>query len=115
MDGINSEVVAAIAVVVVVASLFFGRKRQPKERTFKCARCSAVSAHSSRTFEAWRAGKTKFFCNACHGQWLRSRPPQVRDSRPAYPERSGNSGCLGVMLVFILLPAVAVIAWWAYA
>ncbi|MGI0134559.1 MAG: hypothetical protein ACREBW_06350, partial [Candidatus Micrarchaeaceae archaeon] len=72
-------------------------------------------AHTPRTIEAWRAGKTKFFCNACHGQWLRSHPPQAQSGRPAYSGRAGNSGCLGVMVLFILLPALFATAWWAYA
>ncbi|WP_281783402.1 hypothetical protein [Sinimarinibacterium flocculans] len=112
MNAISPEVAVAIAIAVVVALSLFGRKRQPKERTFKCSRCSAVSAHTPRTIEAWRAGKTKFFCNSCHGQWLRSQPQQPR---PDYSSRAGKSGCLGVMALFIALPVLAVSAWWVYA
>ncbi|WP_157770222.1 hypothetical protein [Methylomonas koyamae] len=115
MDNLSPEVIVVIAVVVVAVFSFFGRKRQPKERMFKCSRCSAVSAHTPRTIEAWRAGKTKFFCNTCHGQWLRSHPPQAHSDRLAYSGRAGNSGCFGVAVLFILLPALFVTAWWAYA
>lgn len=60
MNSVSSEVIVAIALVAIAMFLFFGRKRQPKERAFKCSRCSAVSAHTPRTIEAWRAGKTTF-------------------------------------------------------
>ena len=114
MKGISPEIIVVIAIVVLAAFSFFGRKRQPKERTFKCSRCSAISAHTSRTIEAWRAGKTKFFCNTCHGQWLRSQPQQSQ-SRLAHSGRAGNSGCLGVVVLFVLVPVLAVTVLWAYA
>lgn len=84
MNSVSSEVIVAIALVAIAMFLFFGRKRQPKERAFKCSRCSAVSAHTPRTIEAWRAGKTTFFCNSCHGQWLRSQPQRSRYGRPVH-------------------------------
>jgi hypothetical protein len=111
MNNLSPEFIAVIAIVVVAALLFLVRRRQPKERTFACGRCSAVVPHTPRTVEAWRAGKNKFFCNACHAQWLRSHPA------PAYTRTAapGRSGCLSVVVLFLLLPAVVVCAWWAYA
>jgi hypothetical protein len=115
MNSLSPEVIVVIAVVVVAAFSFFGRRRKPKERTFKCGRCSTVSAHTPRTIEAWRAGKTKFFCNACHGQWLRSHPAPTQSGRGVTSGRAGNSGCLGVIVLFIVLPVFLASAWWAYA
>jgi len=115
MNSVSSEVIVAISLVAIAMFLFFGRKRQPKERAFKCSRCSAVSAHTPRTIEAWRAGKTTFFCNSCHGQWLRSQPQRSRYGRPVHAGRAGNEGCLGVMVLVFVLPALAATAWWAYA
>ena len=111
MYSLSPEFVAVIAIVVVALLLFVGRKRQPKERTFTCGRCSLVVPHTPRTVEAWRAGKNKFFCSACHAQWLRSHPApaHIRTSAP------GRSGCLSVVVLFLLLPAGVVFAWWAYA
>jgi hypothetical protein len=111
MNNLSLEFVAGIAIVVVAVLLFFVRRRQPKERTFACSRCSTVVPHTRRTIEAWRAGKYKFFCNACHAQWLRSRPAPTF----ARMASSGRSGCLSVMVLFLLLPAVVVCVWWAYA
>jgi hypothetical protein len=111
MNSLSPEFIAAIAIAVVVVLLFFGRKRQPKERTFTCGRCSTVAPHTPRTVEAWRAGKTKYFCNACHAQWLRSRPTPAHTPTVS-PARSG---CLSVVVFFAFLPVVLVCVWWAYA
>ena len=116
MKNVSPEAIAVIAAVVVAAAFHFSRKRQPKERNFKCGRCSTVSAHTPRTIEAWRAGKAKFFCNACHEQWLRSHSPTAQGNRiTANPGRASNSGCLGVMTIFLLLQVLFVIVWWSYA
>jgi hypothetical protein len=106
---INAVVVAAIIVVgtVAVARFFAGGKRPPQQ-SFRCGRCHTSSMHTARTIEAWRNGKTKFFCNSCHGEWIRNQP---REAVPAHSGRSGRSGCLSALLLFTLFPAVAV---WAY-
>jgi hypothetical protein len=90
--------VAAMLVLGLVARLLL--KRQPKEKFFKCSRCNAVSLHSERTIRAWRANKSRFFCQACHVKWLESQPPRVREQ---FSSRRG-SGCLGVLAVFAFLP-----------
>jgi hypothetical protein len=115
MNDLSPATIGAIAVLVIAAFFFFGRKRAPKERTFKCSRCSTVSAHTPRTIEAWRTGKTKFFCNVCHGQWLRSHPAPTQSARTVASNRAGNSGCLGITVLLMLLPVLLVGAWWAYA
>jgi len=97
MNSLRPEFIAVIAVIVVVALLFRPR-RKPKEKNFRCARCATNSPHTNRTIEAWRKGKTKFFCNACHAQWLRSQPAS------AAPGYSSRSGCLGVLVLLAFLP-----------
>ena len=93
-----------VAVGIVLALVFkFLSKRQPESQFFKCSRCNSTSRHNDRTIEAWRNNKTKFFCQACHAQWLQSRPPQQREHYSSRSAASG-SGCLGVVAVFVLLP-----------
>lgn len=97
-------IIGAVVVGVVVLSLI-GKlvpKRQPKEKHFKCSRCGVVSQHTERTIEAWRNNKTKFFCPSCHSKWLQSRPPQERERFSS--TGSSGSGCLGVVVLFALVP-----------
>jgi hypothetical protein len=93
-----SSLVIFIPLAAVLVRLI-GR-RPPPQKTFRCARCSTVEAHSARTIEAWRAGKTKLFCGSCHAKWLQSQPRVSRASRPS------SAGCLGVLLVALVVPAL---------
>jgi transposase-like protein len=97
MNTLRPEVVASIVALIVVIALLRARKK-PKEKYFTCARCSANSVHTNRTIEAWRNGKTKFFCNACHAKWLQSQPTSATSGR------SSGSGCLGVLVLLALVP-----------
>src|SRR5690606_38769109 len=103
--------VAVVAVLGLVAMLL--PKRKPPSQVFQCGRCGTASRHNDRTTEAWRSGKTKFFCQACHAKWLQSRPPPERQSHASSGGR-GSSGCLGVVVLFALLPLGGLLAW-AYA
>lgn len=107
MQNISVEVIAVIGFAVLMALSLLMRLRRPKEKTFKCARCSTIAPHTPRTIEAWRSGKKKFFCNACHAQWLRSHPSPVNN-------RSEKSGCLGVFAFFIAIPCLLIASWWGY-
>ncbi|GAB3104426.1 hypothetical protein [Lysobacter terrae] len=98
---------AAAVVVGVVAKLI--PRRQPTAKVFKCSRCGASATHNDRTIEAWRSGKTRFFCQACHAKWLQSRPPQERGS--FRPGSASSSGCLGVVAWFAVLPLGCLLAW----
>jgi hypothetical protein len=102
----NVLIVAAIAVagIVVVGRLFVGG-RSPTQQSFRCSRCSSTSMHTARTIEAWRRGKTKFFCNACHGEWLRTQPREAKQGH------GGSAGCLSAVVVFLAIPAVVVMAY----
>jgi hypothetical protein len=77
---------------------------------FQCSRCGTAARHTDRTSDAWRSGKTKFFCQACHTKWLQSRPPQERVTHS-----SRSSGCLGIVAIFALLPLGTLLAWATYA
>lgn len=99
------EYIVLFAVVLVIAYFVFGRRRVPKDRSFRCARCSSMAQHTPRTINAWREGKSKFFCNACHGEWVRSHP-QRRSLGGG-----SRSGCLGVMACLVLIPIALVIGW----
>jgi hypothetical protein len=106
---IFGAVVAAIALVAIVGKLI--PKRKPPSHIFTCSRCRTATRHNHRTEEAWRNGKTKFFCQACHAKWLQSRPPQERESYSRYSPSGGNSGCLGVVVLFALLPLGGWLVW----
>lgn len=111
----SPEVLFGIGVIALVVVGLFSRlipKRMPSSKAFKCGRCGVQTLHTSRTAEAWRNGKTKFFCQSCHHKWLLSRPPQERESHGA--RGSLGSGCFGVMALFALVP-LGIWAVWAYA
>jgi len=116
--NITPELILGIVVATVFCLSIFGKlipKRQPKEKTFVCTRCKVVSPHTRRTIEAWRDNKTTFFCQACHAKWLQSRPRQQR-VRNSYAGGSGSrSGCLGVIVLFAVIPLVGYLLVRAYA
>jgi hypothetical protein len=95
----NAQIVAAIVVLglLIVTRLLSGRRR-PKEKSFRCSRCATTATHTARTIEAWRSGKTKFFCNSCHSEWLRGQPQSRKMAR------GGGSGCLGPLIERRLAP-----------
>lgn len=103
-----------VAILVAALMLFLNSKRRrPKEKTFRCARCSATAPHGARTINAWREGKTKFYCGSCHAAWLKTQPAQHAARRSA--RGSERSGCLGVLACLVLLPLALIAAWWMYA
>ena len=112
----SPETIIGIVVAGVVALSLIGKllpKRQPKETHFKCSRCGTNSRHTERTIEAWRNNKTKFFCQSCHAKWLQSRPPQERER---FSSGGGSrSGCLGVVVLFALVPLTGYLLVQAYA
>ena len=98
------EILIFVGVVaLLLLPRIFRRSRRPKETTFRCARCATVAAHSNRTIEAWRAGKSKLFCANCHVDWLRRQP--VGSS----PRRAARAGCFSVLVGIAFLP----LAWLA--
>ena len=111
------ETIFGIAVVAVVVLALVAKllpKRQPPEKFFKCSRCHTLTRHNNRTIEAWRIGKPKFFCQACHTKWLQSHSPQEGTQFSSRGSKSSGSGCLGVVVLFALLPLGGLLRW-AYA
>lgn len=104
------EYIAVIIAVVVVGYFLLGRRKVPEQKTFRCSRCSKTSEHTARTINAWRDGKSKFFCNSCHSEWVRSHP-RLQHSRGT--GGGSRSGCLGVLACLIFVP-IAVILGWLY-
>ena len=105
-------VVFAVVVVAAVVMRLLRNRRVPKQKSFKCARCSATAQHSERTINAWREGKTKFFCGACHAAWLNSQPAQRGLGRSS--NRGVRSGCLGVLACLLVVPVGLLAIWWVY-
>ena len=113
LETIIAVAVAAIVGLVLLAKLI--PQRMPPQKSFKCSRCGTPALHNDRTSEAWRNGKTKFFCQACHLKWLQSRPPQERETYSSRGSSRGGSGCLGVVVLFALVPIGIALLSRAYA
>lgn len=99
-------VVAAVAIIGLVGKIL--PKRKSPSSVFQWDRCGTVARHNDRTSGAWRSGKTKFFCQACHAKWLQSRPPRERESYAK--STASSSGCLGVVVLFAFLPLAGLLA-----
>jgi hypothetical protein len=112
-DVLIGAVVAGIIVLSFLGKLL--AKRQPKEKHFKCARCGSISRHTSRTIQAWRSNKTKFFCEACHAKWLQSQLPRERAQFSVRGGAGSRSGCLGVVVLFAVVPLAGFLLVRAYA
>jgi len=110
MDAEQIGTALAVVIVAVVAVRFIVPKPKPKEKHFKCGRCGTIAAHNSRTIEAWRNKKTRFFCQTCHGKWLREHPKAAPNQ--INPTRSG---CLSMVALLAILPAAAFIIAKTYA
>jgi hypothetical protein len=95
--------VVLIFVTVFLVSKIFG-KRTPKESSFSCTKCRKREHHSQRTLRAWRDGKHRFFCIACHQTWIRT-------IGPISPSHSRSGGCLSLLIVGLVgFGAVAYLA-----
>ncbi|WP_460240249.1 hypothetical protein [Aurantivibrio infirmus] len=100
----NKEIliVAGIALIVILFLLVKGGKRPPT-KTFICARCKKEEIYSTRSIEAWRKGFQKIYCQNCHILWLRNNPNHQKQH---YSSRSSGSGCLGMLVVLIIIPPI---------
>ncbi len=108
----NPAVVVAVVLLAAVVMLLFKIRRVPEEKSFRCARCSATAQHSARTINAWREGKTKFFCGSCHAAWLNSQPSQRGSGHSR--GRGERSGCLGVLACLVVFPVALLAVWWLH-
>jgi hypothetical protein len=112
--------------------------RGPATLNFFCARCSVQTLHTRRTISAWEKGSRRFFCNNCHKNWREAQPPSntpqssvsrsgsmgaegrspVSASRPTSRpqiQSPAKSGCLGVLVLMVAVPALAIVAVLTYA
>lgn len=102
------EYIAAIVAVLVIGYFLPGRRKVPEQKSFRCARCAKTCQHTPRTINVWRDGKSKFFCNSCHSEWVRSHPNTQGDRRRGAGSRSG---CLGALACLIFIPAALILGW----
>ena len=102
---LKPEHIALVIGFLAVAYFLVRRRSGPEERTFRCARCSSVAQHTTRTINASRDGRSSFFCNSCHSEWVRSHPHQGR--------RVGGSrsGCLGILACLVFIPVALILGW----
>jgi hypothetical protein len=118
MDGLSTKdlvgvILGIIFLAVIVFARFGSRPRVPKDKFFNCWRCKALTLHNRRTIEAWRNNKTRFFCGACHGEWLRSHPAPASPT-PAHlyarhmPRR--RSSPVGTLVVFGVVIVASLLA-----
>ncbi|MBC6905270.1 hypothetical protein DWB84_07320 [Saccharophagus sp. K07] len=98
----GNELYIFLGLAVVVGLFFFlkGNKRPPAE-SFTCARCKKAERYSPRTIEAWRRGFSKIYCQACHKLWLNNNPERKKQT---YTSGSARGGCLGILVIFVLMP-----------
>jgi hypothetical protein len=102
LDSTGAVAIAAVVILLlVVAKRLADKRRLPPNKSFRCARCSTIELHSRRTISAWRSGKTRLFCRSCHSKWLETRTVAARPV-----QRSSSSGCMGALLLFILIPVL---------
>ena len=115
MELIVGAIVAGL-VVMLFAGKYFSKKLA-KETHFECARCGTVARHTDRTIEAWRNNKTTFFCQSCHIKWVHARTPRerARSASPAGSRSGSKSGCLGVVVLFAVVPLAGFLLVHAYA
>lgn len=105
MDQMAPFLVIGTVVVLLLARFFRGARRPPNPR-FICGKCRKLSPHNHRTIGAWRAGKEKFFCGACHRAWLATQPHRLPERDMP---REQATGCFGVMLWLVAIPTMAAI------
>ncbi|NVI82600.1 hypothetical protein [Janthinobacterium sp. BJB401] len=115
MELIVGAIIAGLVVIFFVGKHF--SKKRPKETHFECARCGTLACHTDRTIEAWRNNKTTFFCQSCHIKWLHARTPRERErgTSPAGSRPGSRSGCLGVVVLFAVVPLAGFLLVHAYA
>jgi hypothetical protein len=122
---------AAIAAVAFLAGILLWRRHAKRTRSvgrrleagpanlrFTCAGCSGKFTHSRRTLSAWEKGGRSFFCNACHTKWQSTHAPSGHGRAARIITVDGppsKRGCLGVLVLMLVVPAVLAFAVLQYA
>lgn len=94
------------SIVATILLIFLSRQKKPKEKYFTCARCKTITEFDKRTIQAWNKGVLKFYCSACHQQWLMTQPETEQQTQI----RGNNSGCLGIFITLTILPTLTYIS-----
>lgn len=81
----------------------------PANMRFTCAGCSGKFTHNRRTLGAWEKGSRAFYCNACHTKWRGHPPPKPGQMVPVRAQKKGGAGCLGLALLLLAVPGVALL------
>ncbi len=70
----------SVIVLVIVAQIVLRAviPKRPSARTFRCARCNAITEHGDRTVFAWTRGERDFYCDPCNDAWLENATPRQR-------------------------------------
>lgn len=116
MESLSSkDVVGVILGILFLGALVFARfgsrPRMPRDRFFNCWRCKALTPHNQRTIEAWRQGKARLFCGACHSKWLMSHPAPVSQVRSASEHRPrSRSSPLATLVLFAAVVVISLLA-----
>lgn len=105
--GSAFQVAVPGALAVLLFLFVTGRKKTPPNKQFSCAKCRSVSTHDHRTILAWKSGRDRLYCSACHHAWLRQQPSASKQNSSAHS--AGRSGCLGLFLVLASAPIVCVV------
>lgn len=101
------ESVSVLGALFVAVLLFLlGRKKQPANKLFSCAKCRSISNHDERTVLAWNRGFDRLYCKACHQKWLSEKPKEYAEKSNYYS--SSKSGCLGSFVVIASFPILCV-------
>ena len=87
-------------VPALVSLILLGRSKKPAQEIFTCAKCRTAEKFGPRTISAWSRGTTRLFCKKCHSSWIKEQPREIT----SYSQ--GRSGCLGMLLVLALPPAI---------
>ncbi len=90
MSGLLSFVILA---VIVYFFMVKGSSRSSIPKSYTCSKCGVLTQHNKSTLAAKKRGTKRFYCKSCHEQWRQMQP-------------SNKSGCLGVLVVFIVLPTI---------
>lgn len=94
-----------------IALVVFNRTKKPKDKTFNCSRCNAVTNHNALTIETWNNGSKELYCETCHLQSLDEI--SQKKSTSIHSKFTGWLGALTVMAVVPMFTGVGYYQWLA--
>ncbi|WP_323926020.1 cold shock domain-containing protein [Aeromonas caviae] len=99
-----------IALFAMILLALFSRPKKPSKKFFTCSRCRCNAPFNNRTIRAWNTGTMKLYCSNCHAEWLSNRETTNNDF---HSSSNRGSGCLGVLVMMIVIPVglVSIASW----